>query len=601
MIVLVVVLGLGLVAAGSRSLSLPGRGRCRCRVEVAIGSRSQACRGRSCQVMVEVGGVKKCADPDLGDRFSYALRVTELALDPTDSSRPRKSEARVFTMEPTARVEPVMVTHHHFDTKSTTYLPSFQTSFDDYPFTPRRLAPVNQDVTRPVDARAQVVLVRHAGNALLQTETRFDDATLLRGLGPVSHSASASPHASTTFIPSWTINNSALAALETPLPSHALREVAHCGPDIPVKLALSTTSESTAVSSSGFCVVAGTSYLCADPELPASAPYNLGSTEEEAEANDEAWDDCNDNSGMDEDSESSRAQSYNPARFQVRVREWVWEYYILDTGTSACLIPPGTIPSILLTKFPAFFISAVDYFHTVSLIELLSELMTRSWNAHLRMSRGCHNMSGGNWSGMRGDGGSVEYSVEYETREEVIHRKDSYRTLANFLSGIPDYFFFPSACPDSHVGGIDPDLGDRFSYALRVTELALDPTDSSRPCKSEARVFTPPGEENKRMMAVQRLGLARGLKVDLATTPSPKQWAHKALLKVGLALHGPTLGYRVVVVAALNITNLILSFSARRIKMKKRTHHAVLPDCRQYSIQPPSPRSSRANPDFSGL
>ncbi|KAF9019577.1 hypothetical protein BDZ89DRAFT_1139219 [Hymenopellis radicata] len=38
----------------------------------------------------------------------------------------------------------------------------------------------------------------------------------------------------------------------------------------------------------GFRVVAGTSYLRADPELPASALYNLGSTEEEAEANDEA-------------------------------------------------------------------------------------------------------------------------------------------------------------------------------------------------------------------------------------------------------------------------------------------------------------------------
>ncbi|KAF9015975.1 hypothetical protein BDZ89DRAFT_1046057 [Hymenopellis radicata] len=57
----------------------------------------------------------------------------------------------------------------------------------------------------------------------------------------------------------------------------------------------------------------------------------------------------------------------------------------------------------------------------------------------------------------------------------VLPREDSYRILANFLSSTPDCFSFTLACPDSHVEGIDPDLGGRFSYALRVTELATRP------------------------------------------------------------------------------------------------------------------------------
>ncbi|KAF9032699.1 hypothetical protein BDZ89DRAFT_1063332 [Hymenopellis radicata] len=51
-------------------------------------------------------------------------------------------------------------------------------------------------------------------------------------------------------------------------------------------------------------------------------------------------------------------------------------------------------------------------------------------------------------------------------------------------------------------------------------------------------------------MAVQKAGAVPRVAVQPVTTPSPKQWAHKALLKVGLALHGPTLGYHGVVVVA---------------------------------------------------
>ncbi|KAF9016675.1 hypothetical protein BDZ89DRAFT_1045653 [Hymenopellis radicata] len=132
----------------------------------------------------------------------------------------------------------------------------------------------------------------------------------------------------------------------------------------------------------------------------------------------------------------------------------------------------------------------------------------------------------------------------------------------------------------------------------RVGLMAPDWCHQRRPL-AEMNVGTRRNQGEKGVLRKFSGGFKRGRLRDDDTTSQP--WAHKALLKVGLALHGPTLGYHVVVVVALNITNLILSLSARGIKMKMRTHRAVLPDCRRDSSHSPSPRSSGANPDFSGL